>query len=135
MTRKEILIVEDDIDIQEIYRRMITDTYDSESIEVEQRFNGAEGLKAVLEKKPGMILLDLLMPVMNGEVFLENLRHKHNLIDIPVVVCSVNQSLANKLLKKHEVEAVLPKVFALEDLVKLVDKFLGIQPKQNAPGI
>ena len=133
MERKEILIVEDDTDIQEIYRRMIADTY--EGIEVKQRFNGEEGLKAVCEHKPDLILLDLLMPVMDGEVFLQNLRHKLTLPDVPVIICSVNQPLAHKLLKRKEAEAVLPKVFALEDLVKLIDRFLGIHPKQGAPGI
>lgn len=133
MDPKRILIIEDDEDIQEIYRSMIRDTYDT--VEVEQRFNGEEGLKAIAERRPDLILLDLLMPVMNGEVFLEHLRHRLGITEIPVVVCSVNQSLANKLLKRKEVEAVLPKVFALEDLVKLVEKFLGIRPKQSAPGL
>lgn len=133
MDRKLILIVEDDDDIQAIYRKMITDTFDV--IDVEQRLNGEEGLKALSKAKPDLILLDLLMPIMNGEAFLENLRGKLRLTDIPVVVCSVNQSLANKLLKQKQVEAVLPKVFSLDDLVRIIDKFLGVHPKLNAPGL
>lgn len=131
--RKGILIVEDDEDIQEIYKRMIEDTF--EGIEVVQRLNGAEGLKAVNEHRPQLILLDLLMPVMNGEEFLSNLRHKLKLTDIPVVICSVNQSLAHRLLKQKEADAVLPKVFSLEDLVKIFERFLGMRPKDNAPGL
>lgn len=128
-----MLIVEDDVDIQEIYQRMITDTFDQ--IEVERCENGATGLDAVRRRKPDLILLDLLMPVMNGEAFLQNLRHKLNLVDIPVVVCSVNQTLANKLLRMKEVEAVLPKVFALEELVRIFGKLLGVEPRQGAPGL
>ena len=130
---KAILIVEDDEDIQEIYKRMIQDTFDG--VEIVQRLNGAEGLKAVNQQKPSLILLDLLMPVMNGEEFLSNLRHKLKLTEIPVVICSVNQSLAHRLLKQKEANAVLPKVFSLEDLVKIFDRFLGLHPKENAPGI
>lgn len=130
---KEILIVEDDEDIQEIYKRMIEDTFDG--VEIVQRLNGAEGLKAVNEKKPQLILLDLLMPVMNGEEFLANLRHKLKLTEIPVVICSVNQSLAHRLLKQKEADAVLPKVFSLDDLVKIFEKFLGLHPKESAPGL
>lgn len=130
---KTILIVEDDTDIQDIYRRMIEDTYDG--IRIEQRMNGQEGLDAIGSFRPDLILLDLLMPVMDGKTFLENLRHRLNILDVPVVVCSVNQTLAHKLLKMKEVEAVLPKVFALQDMVKVFTKFLGIQPKQNAPGL
>ncbi len=131
--KKEILIVEDDEDIQEIYKRMIEDTFDG--VEIVQRLNGAEGLKAVNEKKPQLILLDLLMPVMNGEEFLANLRHKLKLTEIPVVICSVNQSLAHRLLKQKEADAVLPKVFSLDDLVKIFEKFLGLHPKESAPGL
>lgn len=130
---KTILIVEDDTDIQDIYRRMIEDTYDG--IRIEQRMNGQEGLDAIGSFRPDLILLDLLMPVMDGKTFLENLRHRLNILDVPVVVCSVNQTLAHKLLKMKEVEAVLPKVFALQDMVKVFTKFLGIQPKQSAPGL
>ena len=130
---KTILIVEDDTDIQDIYRRMIEDTY--ADVRIEQRMNGQEGLDAIGQFKPDLILLDLLMPVMDGKTFLENLRHRLRILDVPVVVCSVNQSLAHKLLKSREVEAVLPKVFSLQDMVKVFTKFLGVQPKQNAPGL
>jgi len=130
---KTILIVEDDTDIQDIYRRMIEDTYDD--VRIEQRMNGQEGLDAVKSFKPDLILLDLLMPIMDGKTFLENFRHRLNIVDVPVVVCSVNQNLAHKLLRQKEVEAVLPKVFSLQDMVKVFTKFLGIQPKQNAPGL
>ena len=133
MSQKQILIIEDDRDIQDIYKKMITDTY--EGIDIEQKLNGKEGLDAVQARRPDLILLDLLMPVMDGKTFLENLRHKMKLLDIPVVVCSVNQSLANKLLRSHEVEAVLPKVFSIDDLVKVFSKILDIRPKQNAPGL
>lgn len=132
-SRKRILIIEDDEDIQEIYKKMIVDTFDG--IEIDQQLNGEEGLKAVQTRRPDLILLDLLMPVMNGEAFLAHLRHKRKITDIPVIVCSVNQTLANKLLKSKEVEAVLPKVFTLEELIKMLARFLNIHPRPYAPGL
>ena len=130
---KKILIIEDDTDIQEIYRTMISDTF--EEVDIEQCYNGKEGLAAAQKNKPDLILLDLLMPVMDGETFLKYFRHDDGFKQVPVIVCSVNQTLAHKLLKHKEVEAVLPKIFPLADFVKLVSKFLHVHPKTNAPGL
>ena len=96
---KRVLIIEDDEDIQLIYKKMITDTFDH--ITIEQCYNVKEDLEAVEKQKPDMIFMDLLMPVMSGEVFLEHLRHEMKVKEVPVVVCSVNQTLANKLLRKN----------------------------------
>jgi CheY-like chemotaxis protein len=126
MTEKNILIVEDDKEIQEIYESMIQSVF--KNVKIEKSFNGKEGLEAVQRNKPDLIILDLLMPVMDGEAFLKDLRHKQKIKDIPVVVCSVNQTLANKLLRLKEVEATLPKIFPLEMLQKIFKKFLGLDP-------
>jgi CheY-like chemotaxis protein len=56
--------------------------------EVLEALNGKEGLDKMSEKKPDCVILDLLMPDMNGP---DVLRKMHNLkIDIPVVVCSAD---------------------------------------------
>jgi CheY-like chemotaxis protein len=112
---------------------MIEDTF--EGVTIEQKYNGQAGVDAVKAKKPDIILLDLLMPVLDGEGFLGVLRDEMKIKDIPVVVCSVNQPLANKLLKKKYVEAVLPKIFPHKDFVKVFTQFLDIKPKPGAPGV
>jgi len=120
---KRILIVEDDTDIQKLYKRLVLDTFDD--VQVVQSFNGKEGLNEVQQHEPDMILLDLLMPVMDGETFLKKLRHELKITRVPVIVCSVNQTLANRLYRNGEANAALPKIFPLDDLVVLVAKFLG----------
>ncbi|MBF0253799.1 MAG: response regulator [Candidatus Omnitrophica bacterium] len=126
MDSKLILIVEDDEDIQEIYKEMLLHTFE---VQVEQRFNGREGLEAVKVRKPDLVILDLLMPVMNGEEFLKEFRFKLGIRDVPVVICSVNQVLAHRLQGDGLAEAVLPKLFMEKDLVETVKRFLGISPK------
>lgn len=130
MAIKEILIVEDAPEMQARYQSMISTAFD---VRIVQRSNGLEALKAVDQHRPDLIILDLLMPVMDGEEFLRQLRHGRKM-DIPVVVCSVNQERANELLKRNEVEGVLPKFFTSESLVELLSKFLDSSPKKKVPG-
>ena len=129
---KRILIIEDDSDLQDIYKTMIGISI--ADVEVEQCINGQQGLEAVQREMPDLIILDLLMPVMNGEVFLENLRHKLNMKDVPVIVCSVNQNLAHKLFKEKLVNAVLHKIFSVEELVRTVGKLIEVRPKGRPSG-
>jgi len=129
MAKKLVLIVEDDEDIQEIYKEMLLSTFD---VDLEQRYDGKEGIESVKRRRPDLIILDLLMPVMNGEEFLKELRHGLNHKDVPVIVCSVNQSLAHKLYSRGEAEAVLPKLFLRKDLESVVGGFLKLEPKKNA---
>lgn len=120
------LIVEDDEDIQEIYKEMLSHAFD---VEIEQQYNGLNGINAVKKRKPEFIILDLLMPVMSGDQFLAELRDVLNIQDVPVLVCSVNQTLAHKLLSEKKANAVLPKLFKESELIEVVTRLTMIQPK------
>ena len=68
-----------------------TDLEKNESLEnnnykVRTAHNGKEGLEKVKKGKPGLILLDLMMPEMDGFEFSEKLRQNKEWLDIPVVV-------------------------------------------------
>jgi CheY-like chemotaxis protein len=121
-----ILIVEDDEDIQNIYREMIEDNFD---VIIQQSYNGQEGLDAVKKTKPDFIILDILMPIMNGDEFLNKLRTELLLTDIPVVVCSVNQTLAGQLLSQKKANAILPKLFQEEQLIQTIQEHSSIKLK------
>ncbi len=123
---KHILIVEDDEDIQSIYKEILGHHFD---VRLTQTFNGRDGLAAVRSEKPDLIILDILMPVMNGDEFLKELRQNLDIRDVPVIVCSVNQTLANKLHADRLADAVMPKLFSQKDLLSLVTQFLGLRPK------
>ena len=53
--------------------------------------SGREGLKAAYEHHPDLILLDLMLPDMDGFTVLENLKSDQNLCDIPVVIMSAKE--------------------------------------------
>lgn len=66
-----VLIVDDDPEL----RGALSEALTNAGFEIETAQNGEEGLKVALESKPNLILLDLVMPVMDGWEFLERL-HK-----------------------------------------------------------
>jgi CheY-like chemotaxis protein len=86
-----ILVVEDDDDIREALCEMLAD----EGYAVEVATNGAEALDRLraMDAKPCLVLLDLMMPVMDGWTFLAEQRRDANLASVPVVVLSAARDL------------------------------------------
>ena len=86
-----ILIVEDDADVEEAMREIL----EGEGYPILSAANGEEALRILAEKpRPRLILLDLMMPVMNGWELLRALRESAKLARIPVVVVSAVGSSA-----------------------------------------
>lgn len=80
-SRKDILVVEDD----EKTRRLLASTLADEGWHVIEAEDGREGLRRLQERRPNLILLDLMMPEMAGFQFLELLRGDAAFSNIPVV--------------------------------------------------
>lgn len=80
---KKIMIIDDDRDLQEIYKL----NFEMAGYEVFQEMDGLDGISSVVDKKPDVILLDILMPNMDGFAFLRAMKENTS-ISIPVVVCS-----------------------------------------------
>ena len=101
-----ILIVEDD----ETTREMLKKSLESNDFKVRIAKNGKEGLDKVKVSKPGLVLLDLMMPEMDGFEFAEKLRENKDWLDIPVVVITA-KDLTNEDHKrlKGNVEAIMQK--------------------------
>ena len=79
---KKVCLVEDDDDIREIYSTKLK----IGGYEVLEAVNGEEGLKVIREKKPDIILLDLMMPVLDGYGVLKELAKDKEISEIPVIV-------------------------------------------------
>ncbi len=80
---KKIMIIEDNKDLREIYKH----SFEKYGYEVILEGNGLEGITSVVDKMPDVILLDLMMPGMDGFGFLQKMRDAGGL-SIPVIVCS-----------------------------------------------
>jgi len=78
----KILIVED----EESLRKALVDKFQQEKLEVLNAKNGQEGLKMALEEKPDLMLLDILMPKMDGIEMVKELRKDDWGKNVPVII-------------------------------------------------
>jgi len=111
-----ILLIEDDAGIRDTLAEILA----CEGYQVDEARDGAEGLARVGAGRPDLIVLDLVMPVMNGQQFLARLRADAATRDIPVVLMTGSPGSARAL---SDVAAVLPKPFGLDRLMEAVRRF------------
>ena len=83
--KPNILVVDDDPDIQKLMGIILS----REGFEVESASNGEEALKRVAARKPDLIILDLVMPAMDGFAVVKRLREQKSTRRIPVLILSV----------------------------------------------
>lgn len=119
--KKKIMIIEDDKSLQEIY----TINFEAAGYEVMIEGDGLSGISEVVEKNPDIILLDVMMPNMDGFDFLRVMKENTS-IHIPVVVCS---NLSDQVTRDRALQAgataVLLKVnYSGKELVQKVDLIL-----------
>jgi DNA-binding response OmpR family regulator len=79
--KKTILVVEDDAALSDAFTIILS----KDDFSVLRAYNGKEALDILSREQPDLILLDLLMPIMDGREFLRNFKNIHN---IPVIVLS-----------------------------------------------
>ncbi|MBI2591363.1 MAG: response regulator [Candidatus Brennerbacteria bacterium] len=80
-TQPLILLVDDDVQIQEIFSTRLKDA----GFQVLQARNGEEGLKLAKQEKPDLILLDVMMPIMDGAKMLIEMKNDAEIKDIHVI--------------------------------------------------
>jgi CheY-like chemotaxis protein len=101
-----VLIVEDDVALRELARRLL----EREGYAVLEAADGRAALDRVRERAPGVILLDLMMPVMDGFEFLAELRGEEAWRGIPVIVMTARDlSLEDRDKLNGSVTRVLQK--------------------------
>ena len=104
--QKIILIIEDD----KFLRELITQKLIKEGYGVSEAVDGEEGIKKVKEEKPDLVLLDLILPGIDGFEVLSRMREESALTSIPVIILS-------NLGQKEDVEKGL-KLGAVDYLIK-----------------
>jgi len=78
----DALVVEDHDDIREL----LVDQLEDKGCRVQSASNGSAGLRRIKKRKPGIIFVDIIMPVMDGIEFIEALKQDPETSDIPVVL-------------------------------------------------
>ncbi len=117
---KTVLVVDDDPFIV----KLISINLEARDYNVLSAGDGKEGLISALKNDPDLILLDLMMPVMNG---LEMLKELRQVSDIPVIIVSAygNPDIVEEA-RELGIECFLSKPFEIEGLIETIDIILNI---------
>lgn len=94
---------------------------------VEGANGGLEGLEKIQKRKPDLVLLDLMMPDMDGWEVYQRMKSDEDLREIPVIVVTAKAQSIDKVLGLHiaKVDDYITKPFGPQELLESVEKILG----------
>lgn len=119
----KVLIVEDDMQIQQMYATMFT----IRRYTVILAGDGEEGLAKTRAERPDVILLDIMMPKMNGIEMLENLKRAPDTKDIPVVMLSnvADDEHVQEALSKGALKYIIKSEYVPRQVAEVVEQIVG----------
>lgn len=128
----KILIIEDDALISRMYQKIFV----YEKHEVEMADNGEDGLYKARTIKPTLILLDVMMPKMNGLQVLEKLKADSETKGIPVVMLTnlSGERDAEEAILKGAVKYIVKSEYDPQQVVKMVNEILAGYVREGVPG-
>ncbi|HEX4802185.1 MAG TPA: response regulator [Myxococcaceae bacterium] len=117
MREAKILVVEDDDDIRDSLKELL----EEEGYQVDTAANGEQALNRLRGEAPQLILLDLMMPVMDGWEFQRQLRNSPSLSGVPIIVISASKFSREPL----NAAAFIPKPLDAGVLLETIESFLA----------
>jgi len=116
---KKILIIEDDQTTVKIIQNFLQ----SHDFEVSVAYDGQEGLRKLKENPPQLVILDIQMPIMNGYTFVFEIKKLPNLKDIPIIVLTAKEGMA-EIFKVEGVKEYVVKPIQPDSLLEKVNKYI-----------
>lgn len=118
-----VLVVDDDAESRALLRQSL----EKEGWRVEEAFNGKHAIDSIRDNTPSLILLDLMMPEMDGFEFVDEIKSQDDFVDIPIIVLTamdVDGEVRNKL--HGQVQNILVKgAYDREQLLKRIADIIG----------
>jgi len=128
MSAQKILIIEDEVKIA----RFLELELGHEGYETDQSHDGREGLQKALAKEYDLIVLDIMLPSMNG---IEVLRRLRQVSDIPVIMLTAKDEVMDKVIGLDMgADDYMTKPFAIEELLARIRTGLKKRLARNAAG-
>jgi CheY-like chemotaxis protein len=129
----KLLLIEDDQLIQRMYEKIFT----FEKFEVEMASDGEEGLEKArtMQPKPTVILLDVMMPKMNGMQVLEKLKLDPELKSIPVIMLSnlAGENDIDTALSKGAVKYIIKSEYDPKQVSDMVKEIIAGYTRNDIP--
>lgn len=125
-TKKTILIVEDEKSL----RDAVADVLHSKGFFILEAKNGKEGVKLALGKHPDLVLLDLIMPTMDGMETFQKIRGDEWGKSVPIIILTnlntKNEQLANDEAAHKPTHILIKSDWKLHDIVRKIEEVLKI---------
>lgn len=127
----KILIIEDDPLMSRMYQKI----FSFEKFEVEMAGDGEEGLSKAISVKPTLILLDVMMPKLNGLQVLERLKVDPNTKSIPVIMLTnlAGQQDAETALAKGAVKYIIKSEHEPKEVADMVKQIISGYTRNEIP--
>lgn len=123
--RRSILVVDDEYSLLE----SLSDILELEGYSVTSASNGQRALTAIERALPDAILLDFMMPVMDGLVLLKTLEERKLLVRVPVVLMTAAPHGLPRDKKEQRWSALLTKPFEISDLLETLERVIEKQQR------
>jgi len=120
--KRKIVCIEDEADMIDLVKLIL----EREDFEVIGALGGKEGIQAIQRERPDLILLDLMMPAVDGWEVYRQIRADPQLKHIPVIIVTAKAQSIDKVLGLHiaKVEDYVTKPFGPQELLRSVEKVL-----------
>jgi CheY-like chemotaxis protein len=120
---KTVVCIEDEAGVIELIRFIL----ERRGLEVVGAESGPEGLNAIRRLKPVMVLLDLMLPGMDGWEVYRRMKADETMRNIPVIVVTARAANVDEMLAKQiaKVDDYVKKPFSLQELLQSVDRVLA----------
>ena len=124
--KASILLVEDEENLHDALKLNL----ELEGYEITSAYNGNEALKAIKDEYFDLIIMDVMLPQMDGVSVTETIRIQNN--EVPILILSAKNSSADRVLGlKKGADDYMVKPFNLEELLLRVDKLISKNKKLN----
>ena len=125
---KRIICVEDESEMIDLIRLILS----RRGFDVKGANGGKEGLEAIRKDLPDLVLLDLMMPDMDGWEVYQQMKADEKTRSIPVIVVTAKAQSIDKVLGLHiaKVDDYIAKPFSPQELLNSVEKVLSAKKKE-----
>lgn len=124
---KKIVIVDDEVHIRALLQQTLEDLEDDYDVELFTAENGQEGLRIITEEKPDLVLLDVMMPLMNGYEVCEAVTKNPDLEGVKVVLLTAKGQEADRERGMSAgASEYMTKPFDPDDVVRYAKSALGL---------
>ncbi len=130
MTGKRILCIEDHPEMIDLIRLIL----ERRGFKVEGAVGGREGIEAMVQNPPDLVLLDLMMPDVDGWEVYRQIKAREPLKNIPIIVVTAKAQGIDRVLGLHiaGVDDYITKPFAPKELIESVERILGASTRSSA---